>query len=64
MLECCEHPQKHHCAIYDKYADKRYKRASQFVQNELTKGFQATEIAANQPATFGLLYEEKSVYAY
>ncbi|KAJ4351227.1 B-type cyclin [Didymosphaeria variabile] len=40
MLECCENPQKHHAAVYDKYTDKRYKRASVFVGTELNKGFQ------------------------
>jgi len=40
MLECCENPQKHHAAVYDKYTDKRYKRASVFVETELNKGFQ------------------------
>ncbi|EON64113.1 hypothetical protein W97_03343 [Coniosporium apollinis CBS 100218] len=40
MLECCEHPQKHHSAVYDKYADKRYKKASRFVEGELANGFQ------------------------
>ncbi|KAF2199751.1 hypothetical protein GQ43DRAFT_105166 [Delitschia confertaspora ATCC 74209] len=40
MLECCENPQKHHAAVYEKYADKRYKKASVFVENEISKGFQ------------------------
>lgn len=39
MLECCENPQKHHDAVYDKYSDRRYKRASLFVEAELRKGF-------------------------
>ncbi|KAF2005579.1 hypothetical protein P154DRAFT_313306 [Amniculicola lignicola CBS 123094] len=40
LVECCDNPQKHHSAVYDKYTDKRYKRASVFVENELIKGFQ------------------------
>ncbi|CAI6332775.1 unnamed protein product [Periconia digitata] len=40
MLECCDNPQKHHAAVYDKYQDKRYKRASTFVETELQRGFQ------------------------
>lgn len=40
MLECCENPQKHHPAVYEKYTDKRYKRASLFVAAEVAKGFQ------------------------
>jgi len=40
MVECCEDPQKHHHAVFDKYQDKRYKRASLFVQGEMQNGFQ------------------------
>ncbi|KAH7385887.1 cyclin-like protein [Pyrenochaeta sp. MPI-SDFR-AT-0127] len=40
ILECCDNPQKHHAAVYEKYTDKRYKRASIFVESEVTKGFQ------------------------
>ncbi|KAL2075148.1 hypothetical protein VTL71DRAFT_90 [Oculimacula yallundae] len=39
MLECCENPLKHHAAVFEKYSDRRYKRASQFVQAEMVKGF-------------------------
>ncbi|CZR65112.1 related to G2/mitotic-specific cyclin 3 [Phialocephala subalpina] len=39
MLECCENPEKHHQAVFDKYSDRRYKRASLFVQAEMAKGF-------------------------
>lgn len=39
MLECCQDAQKHHSAVYDKYMDKRYKRASTFVRGEVLKGF-------------------------
>ncbi|KUJ10048.1 uncharacterized protein LY89DRAFT_723858 [Mollisia scopiformis] len=39
MLECCESPQKHHQAVFDKYSDRRYKRASLFVEVEMSKGF-------------------------
>ncbi|KAL6708633.1 B-type cyclin [Coniothyrium glycines] len=39
ILECCENPQKHHAAVHEKYTDKRYKRASVFVESELGKGF-------------------------
>ncbi|CAK3863948.1 G2 mitotic-specific cyclin-4 [Lecanosticta acicola] len=40
MLECCADPHVHHGAVYDKYTDKRYKRASTFVKNEVLRGFQ------------------------
>ncbi|KAG4411321.1 hypothetical protein IFR04_015548 [Cadophora malorum] len=39
MMECCENPLKHHAAVFEKYSDRRYKRASQFVQAEMAKGF-------------------------
>jgi G2/mitotic-specific cyclin 3/4 len=39
IMECCESPQKHHSAVYEKYADRRYKRASLFVKGEMEKGF-------------------------
>lgn len=37
---CCIEAQKHHSAVFDKYTDKRYKRASTFVFAEMEKGFQ------------------------
>lgn len=40
ILECCEDPRKHHAAVFDKYSDKRYKRASIYVETEIQKGFQ------------------------
>lgn len=39
IFECLVAPEKHHAAVYDKYADKRYKRASQFVQGKMQQGF-------------------------
>ncbi|KAA8912863.1 cyclin-like protein [Sphaerosporella brunnea] len=33
LVECCENPKIHHNAIYKKYADRRFKRASIFVAN-------------------------------
>ncbi|CAZ82037.1 unnamed protein product [Tuber melanosporum] len=33
LVECCEKPKTHHGAVYDKFADRRYKRASLYVQN-------------------------------
>jgi len=39
MLDCCEDPLKHHAAIYEKYLDKRYKKAASYVQNEMHLGF-------------------------
>ena len=39
ILECCENPRKHHSAVFDKYADKRYKRASSYVETQMLHGF-------------------------
>ncbi|KAJ0116143.1 hypothetical protein J7T55_005089 [Diaporthe amygdali] len=39
LLECCRSPQKHHTAVYEKYADRRFKKASTFVEEEVNKGF-------------------------
>jgi G2/mitotic-specific cyclin 3/4 len=39
IMECCENPQKHHSAVYEKYSDRRYKRASIFVRGEMEKNF-------------------------
>lgn len=47
LVECCENPQKHHGAVYEKYSDKRYKRASVFAANEVKKGFLQLDYAAN-----------------
>ncbi|KAI9930380.1 hypothetical protein MW887_011133 [Aspergillus wentii] len=43
MAECCENPRKHHAAIHEKYTDKRFKRASLFVEAETKKGFRLPE---------------------
>lgn len=45
ILECCENPQKHHAAIYEKYSDRRFKRASLFVEAELAKGFRLPDVS-------------------
>ncbi|KAF7585861.1 hypothetical protein BBP40_009962 [Aspergillus hancockii] len=45
MVECCEIPRKHHAAIYEKYTDKRFKRASLFVEAEMRKGFNIPEVS-------------------
>lgn len=31
LVECCENPKEHHNAIYEKYADRKFKRASTYV---------------------------------
>ncbi|KAJ5894058.1 hypothetical protein N7495_005749 [Penicillium taxi] len=39
LIECCEDAHRHHAAIYDKYQERRFKRASVFVQCEIEGGF-------------------------
>lgn len=39
ILECCENPGRHHATIYEKYTDRRFKRASLFVEAEVVKGY-------------------------
>ncbi|PMD41301.1 hypothetical protein L207DRAFT_527943 [Hyaloscypha variabilis F] len=50
MKECCENPSKHHSAVYEKYCDRRYKRASLFVQNEIGKGFVLPSMHTSRPS--------------
>ncbi|RKF63304.1 G2/mitotic-specific cyclin S13-6 [Erysiphe neolycopersici] len=35
IKECCEFPQKHHNAVFEKYSDRKFKRAAQFVLSEI-----------------------------
>ncbi|KIW98116.1 uncharacterized protein Z519_01700 [Cladophialophora bantiana CBS 173.52] len=46
LLECCEDPRKHHNAVFNKYCDKRYKRASAFVETEIQRGFNLEDAVA------------------
>ncbi|KEY65472.1 hypothetical protein S7711_08312 [Stachybotrys chartarum IBT 7711] len=39
MIECCEQPRLHHAAVFEKYAEKRFKEASTAVQLALDAGF-------------------------
>lgn len=50
MLECCESPHKHHQAVFDKYSDRRYKRASVFVQTEMSRGFKLPALFSARPS--------------
>ncbi|KAH8599898.1 cyclin-like protein [Bisporella sp. PMI_857] len=50
MLECCENPQKHHSAVYEKFSDRRYKRGSLFVQTELERGFVLPPLPSSRPS--------------
>lgn len=39
LLFCVENPMRHHAAVYEKYADKRFKRASTYVEVQVQRGF-------------------------
>ncbi|EFW19704.1 hypothetical protein D8B26_007898 [Coccidioides posadasii str. Silveira] len=43
MFECCDAPQRHHPAIYEKYSDRRFKRAASFAEHESLSGFQVPQ---------------------
>ncbi|KAI9793900.1 MAG: hypothetical protein M1816_007152 [Peltula sp. TS41687] len=64
ILDCCENPRVHHVAVYDKYIDRRFKRASVFVEAEMTRGFRLPETSAPSttvvPAAF--VETQNSVY--
>lgn len=51
MVECCECPRKHHSSVFNKYHDKRFKRASAFVETEMVNGFRlpASQNEINSP---------------
>jgi hypothetical protein len=50
IMECCENPQKHHAAVFEKYSDRRYKRASLFVQAEMARGFILPSLHSSRPS--------------
>jgi hypothetical protein len=39
IFECCLTPRKHHAAVFNKYANAKYKRASTYVEVEISNGF-------------------------
>lgn len=43
ILECCENPRKHHMSVFEKYADRRFKCASGYVEREVRKGYRIPE---------------------
>lgn len=62
IVDCCEDPRKHHAAIFDKYTDKRYKRASLFSETEMRRGFQIMDINNNGTSSFPLPSEDSQQY--
>lgn len=49
LLDCCDDPRKHHAAVFNKYCDKRYKRAAAFVETEIQRGFSLPEPVTHKP---------------
>ncbi|CAO1599177.1 B-type cyclin [Xanthoria calcicola] len=58
MVECCEDPRKHHAAIFDKYMDKKFKRASLFAETEMRRGFQVLDIDSSGPGAWQIASED------
>ena len=58
VVECCEDPRKHHAAIFDKYMDKRYKRASLFAETEMRRGFQVLDVSSSSTGAWQMACEE------
>ncbi len=52
LFECCQNPKKHHQAVYEKYSDRRFKKASIYVEEEIRRGF--TLPGNHYPSSFGL----------
>ena len=50
LLDCCDDPRKHHQAVFNKYCDKRYKRAAAFVETEIQRGFVLRDTIPARPA--------------
>ncbi|KAI4196718.1 MAG: hypothetical protein LQ350_006364 [Teloschistes chrysophthalmus] len=63
MVECCEDPRKHHGAIFEKYTDKRYKRASLYVETAMQemrlghRAFQVVKLECNKIGSWPILSE-------
>lgn len=63
MIECCEDARKHHSAVFDKYTDKRYKRASYFAESEMKQGFQVSDVASNGAPVFDNFYDDRRLWS-
>ncbi|KAL8688935.1 MAG: hypothetical protein Q9218_005273 [Villophora microphyllina] len=62
IVDCCEDPRKHHAAIFDKYTDKRYKRASLFAETEMLRGFRVLEMECNNPGSWPMPCEDTQLW--
>ncbi|KAI1847201.1 hypothetical protein JX266_006741 [Neoarthrinium moseri] len=50
ILECCTIAEKHHQAVLEKYADKRFKKCALFVRGQIKGGFRLEPAQAPAPA--------------
>ncbi|RYP48955.1 hypothetical protein DL768_005227 [Monosporascus sp. mg162] len=65
ILDCCRIARKHHAAVYEKYADRKYKRVSTFVENQLQKGFRLPfQRTMTQPLHYSPWNDEASLVRY
>ena len=65
MLDCCRIARKHHAAVFEKYADRKYKRVSSFVEGQVQKGFRLPfQSAAHQRLSYGYWEEDVSQLQY
>ncbi|PGH00921.1 hypothetical protein AJ79_08076 [Helicocarpus griseus UAMH5409] len=63
ILECCGDPMKHHSAVFEKYSDRRFKRASTFVRTEVGKGFKLPELGREgSTAHLSTLFDNPSAW--
>ncbi len=47
ILNCLEAPQRHHLTVYEKYSDKKFKRAAVYAEQEMRNGFQLPYYPSN-----------------
>lgn len=53
LVKCCKDPRSHHSAVYEKYTEKKYKRASLYVETELQNGFQLPPKSRSESSSWG-----------
>ncbi|KAI1438715.1 hypothetical protein GGR50DRAFT_685130 [Xylaria sp. CBS 124048] len=65
LLDCCRHARKHHAAVFEKYSDKRYSRASSYVEEEIGRGYMLPfEQHVSMPLPVDLFNDEATQASY
>jgi G2/mitotic-specific cyclin 3/4 len=64
IVECCEQPRKHHAQVFQKYADKRYKRVSVFVESEMARGFMLPALTKERASPYAPQYWDPSAWRH